>query len=78
MYAAIYGLCKLLDIATPKSEVILDYSYSVFKEIDEDGSGDIEFDEFKEWIKNSNDIQDFLIKYTGIQTFESALRRFNG
>lgn len=78
LFAAIFGLCKLLDLEPPKQEAILDYSYSVFKEIDDDGSGEVEFDEFKQWIKNSDDIQDFLIKYTGIQTFESALRRYNG
>lgn len=57
---------------------MLEYSYGVFREIDEDGSGEIEFEEYSGWIKNNTELQDFLLKYTGVQTFESAQRRFNG
>ena len=78
LYAAIFGLCKLLDLQQPNRDVVLEYSYGVFREIDEDGSGEIEFEEFSGWIKNNTDLQDFLLKYTGVQTFESAQRRFNG
>jgi len=56
---------------------IMDYSYSVYKEIDEDMSGEIDYGEFKEWIRNSKDLQEFLLEYTGVQTFESAKRRFD-
>ena len=56
----------------------MDYSYSVYKVIDEDMSGEIDYNEFRDWIRNSVDLQDFLLEYTGVQTFESAKRRFDG
>jgi len=34
--------------------------------VDADGNGEIDFDEFSKWIKGSDQIQDFLLKYTGI------------
>jgi Ca2+-binding EF-hand superfamily protein len=69
LYSAIYGLCKLLDLKTPSQNQVLEYSYSVFKEIDEDNSGEIDYEEFVDWIKQNIDLQDFLLKYTGVQTF---------
>jgi Ca2+-binding EF-hand superfamily protein len=44
----------------------MDYSYSVYKVIDEDMSGEIDYDEFRDWIRNSVDLQDFLLEYTGV------------
>ncbi len=40
--SAINGLCKLLDIALPNRNSILDFSYVVFKEIDSEDTGEIE------------------------------------
>jgi hypothetical protein len=48
----------------------------VFKQIDVDGSEEIEFEEFNEWVRESEEIQDFLLKYTGQQTFERAKKRY--
>ena len=45
--------------------------------MDEDGSGSIEYEEFEAWIRNSDDIQDFLLKYTGQQTMDRARKRYN-
>ena len=36
----------------------------------------IEFNEFNEWVRESEEIQDFLLKYTGQQTFERARKRY--
>jgi len=36
----------------------------------------IEFDEFNEWVRESEEIQDFFLKYTGQQTFERARKRY--
>jgi Ca2+-binding EF-hand superfamily protein len=66
LFSAIFGLCKLLDLKPPTQDQILEYSYSVFKEIDGDNSGEIDFDEFSSWIKNNVDLQEFLLKYTGV------------
>lgn len=67
----------MLDLKAPLHDNIIKYSCIVFEEIDGDGSGQIDFEEFSNWIKNSIELQDFLLKYTGVQTLESANRRFN-
>lgn len=54
--SAIYGLCKLLDLNPPHSSKVQDYSYNEFKIIDEDNSGEIEFDEFSNWIRNNHEL----------------------
>ena len=48
---AINGLCKLLDIKVPNKSKILEYAETVFSEVDEDLSGEIEFEEFSDWVK---------------------------
>lgn len=48
----------------------------MFKQIDVDGSEEIDFDEFNGWVRESEEIQDFLLKYTGQQTFERAKKRY--
>ena len=45
--------------------------------MDEDHSGSIDYDEFEHWIRNSDDIQDFLLMYTGQQTMDRAKKRYN-
>ena len=55
---------------------MLSYAYDVFKEIDDDMSGHVDFSEFRDWIRESIELQDFLLLYTGVQTFESAKRRY--
>ena len=41
--------------------------------IDINGSETIDFDEFSNWIKNDEEIQGFLIKYTGFHPLEHAV-----
>ena len=55
--SAIQGLCKLLKLPVPGLGQIMDYSYSVYKVIDEDMSGEIDYDEFRDWIRNSVELQ---------------------
>lgn len=76
MQNAVYGLCKLVGIPCPHREDIVQFSQYVFKEIDVDGSDEIEYDEFSVWVRESEEIQDFLLKYTGLQTFERARKRY--
>ena len=61
----VHGLCKLVDLPVPHREDISQFAYHVFKTIDQDNSDMIEFEEFNEWIREAEEIQDFLLKYTG-------------
>ena len=45
--------------------------------MDEDGSGSIDFSEIDEWISNSHEIQEFMLRYTGVQTLRFAQTRFD-
>ena len=49
----------------------------LFKEIDADGSGQIEYNELKDYTDNSLQVQDFLLRYTGCQTFARAKMVYN-
>ena len=56
---------------------MMQYAYSVFLVIDSDNSDSIDYSEFSEWVRHSEELQDFLLKYTGQQTFERAKKRYN-
>ena len=73
----VQGLCKLVGIPVPHKEEMMQYAYSVFKVIDSDNSDSIDYGEFSEWVRHSEELQDFLLKYTGQQTFERAKKRYN-
>jgi hypothetical protein len=62
-------------LPAPSVMGIQNYTVQVFKDIDTDGGGEVDYEEFSTWIKNSDNIQEFLLKYTGVQTFERALKR---
>lgn len=65
-----------MGLPVPNREDIAQFAYQAFKEIDADNSDTIEFEEFSIWVRDSGDIQDFLLKYTGQQTFERAKKRY--
>ena len=64
--ASVISLCKIVGLPQPGRVKIQEYTYEAFKIVDADGNGEIDFDEFSKWIKGSDQIQDFLLKYTGI------------
>ncbi|CDW74928.1 UNKNOWN [Stylonychia lemnae] len=90
LYNGIFGLCKLLSIPIPRRDDVQQFAYVIFKQIDLNKNEkqntfarndimiiySIEYVEFATWIKESDDIQDFLLKYTGQQTFERARKRY--
>ena len=53
MTAGINGLCKLLKLPVPSKKAIFDYSNICYRQIDDDMSGDINYEEFENWIKNN-------------------------
>ena len=76
MSAGVHGLCKILNINTNVDGKIYQYSIDMFKKIDTDNGGDIGYEEFEYWIKGDKDLQEFVLKYTGVQTFDHATSRF--
>ena len=70
--SGILGLCKILSIPLPYENEITTFAYAWFRQMDVDHSGSIEYNEFEDWIRNSDEIQDFLLKYTGQQTMDRA------
>lgn len=74
MSSSIISLCKIVGLPQPGRLQIQAYTYDAFIIVDKDGNGEISFEEFENWIKGSDPIQDFLLKYTGVQTIERANR----
>jgi len=75
--SGVFGLCKMTGLPQPSTMGIQTYTVAVFKEIDDDQSGIVDYLEFEKCIKNSDPIQEFLLKFTGVQTFERSVRRKN-
>lgn len=72
--AALYGLCKTVGIPAPSKVVISKFISDQFAIVDADGNGMIDFEEFEDWISGSAEIQDFILRYTGVQTIGRARR----
>ena len=72
----VQGLCKLVGMAVPHREDIAQFTFHAFSVMDADNSDSIEYNEFAVWVKESEDLQDFLLKYTGQQTYERARKRY--
>jgi Ca2+-binding EF-hand superfamily protein len=72
LFSSIVGLCKLLGLPNPSFTGIQTYTYAVFAEVDGDNSGTVDFEEFSNWIKQSEILQEFLLTFTGQQTLERA------
>lgn len=70
--ASIQGLCKICNLPSPSQLGLQEFTLMAFAEVDADGGGTVDFDEFKEWISNHDVIQDFLLQHTGQQTIQRA------
>ena len=66
LMCTVLGLCKILGLKAPSRIGIQQFTFEQFKVLDEDGSGSIDFAEFEQWISKSTEIQEFLLKYTGV------------
>jgi len=54
--SSIVGLCKTTGLPPPSVMGIQNYTVQVFQDIDNDGSGQVDFEEFSYWVKNSDQI----------------------
>jgi Ca2+-binding EF-hand superfamily protein len=52
--ASCNGLCKICSLPRPSSLGILHFTTTVFETIDNDNSGQVDYEEFESWIKNSD------------------------
>ena len=68
LQSTIYGLTKLAGLPQPAKVRVTEYISDLFKYIDEDGSGQVEYNELKDFIDNNMDIQDFILRFSGVQT----------
>jgi len=75
--STIRGLCKLVNMPVPSLDEIEELAKKMFNSIDYDKNKSIDFEEFKAWLLDNYEMQEFLLKYTGTQTFENAKKRFN-
>ena len=74
--ATVFGLCKLAGLPSPTKLKVSEYISEMFKHIDADGSGVVEYQELKDFIDDSMEIQDFILRYSGVQTIVRARKIF--
>ncbi|KAM3132892.1 hypothetical protein pb186bvf_015040 [Paramecium bursaria] len=75
LQTCIRALCKLVKITPPEVRILEYFSEKMFLDLDSDRSQSISFREFSIWLTNSWELQDFMLQYAMIQTFENAERR---
>ena len=61
----------------PSFDEIKNLLLNAWKIIDENGNGEIDFNEFKKWIENDDDIQHMMINYGRYQMVPHALKIYN-
>lgn len=76
LQSAVRGLCKFVNTDPPSLKVLADLAETIFAVIDHDNNKRISFDEFLFWLKNSNEIQEFLLNYANTQTYENMKKRY--
>jgi Ca2+-binding EF-hand superfamily protein len=75
LQSVIRGLCKYVNLSPPALKDIEKFSQRIFLDVDLDSSNAIDFEEFQKWVRNNYELQDFLLKFSAIQTHENAMRR---
>lgn len=73
----ITGLCRLASVATPLEQDLEEFSNTVMGSVDSDFNGVIDYEEFTAYLNDQLDLQDFLLKYMQVPTFNSIFSRAN-
>lgn len=77
LQAVLRGLCKFVHITPPPHKSFETEAEEIFKIIDRDDNKRISIGEFLFWAKHNPELQNFLLKYAGIQTYENLKMRYN-
>lgn len=75
LQSAARGLCKFVHIPVPSAKSLELEAKNIFIKIDLDNNKKITHDEFMAWLRGNNELQDFLLKHVGIQTFDNMKKR---
>jgi hypothetical protein len=51
-FCSISGLCKICNLPSPSQLGMQDFLMVAFREVDKDGGGSVNFEEFQEWLSN--------------------------
>ena len=73
--SAARGICKFVNIDPPELKELEEFTSFVFETIDLDYNKIITLNEFLFWSRNHNDLQEFILKYTGTKTPENLKKR---
>ena len=63
-------------LPSPSKAKVNEFISPIFQTVDSDNSGEIEVGELKGYIDMSMEIQNFLLRYSGVQTIERAKKVF--
>lgn len=78
MQSVLRGLCKFVHITPPPLKSIEEDAALIFSIVDRDHNEKISISEFILWIKHCKELQSFILKYAGIQTYENLSQVFQG
>lgn len=76
LQSVLRGLCKFVHITPPSRKSFEEEGINFFKIADKACDNKVSKREFVLWIKEDAELQEFLLKYAGIQTFENLKKRF--
>ena len=74
--SAINGLCKMVGQPTPQANQIEEYASDVYYENDQDQNNTLDIEEIRKYIIESEELQEFLFRYSNVNTFQLAEKKF--
>ena len=76
LQSAVRAICKFVNIDPPTVKECEEAADNIFILIDHDNNKKISLKEFTFWVTNNPELQEFLLRYAGTQTFENLEKRF--
>ena len=80
----IYGMIKICQLPIPSKKKVISFIDHMFSVIDDDSSGVVDFEELKYFVDHNMEIQNFMLRYSRVQTyvraqtvFEHQIERWN-
>ena len=70
--STIYGMIKICQLPIPPKPKVTEFIAYMFNVIDEDSSGIVDFNELKCFVDHNMEIQNFMLRYSRVQTFIRA------
>lgn len=75
LQCVVRAMCKVAGLVIPSVGLLEQLAYVCFQMMDTDKNQHVDFEEFYEWTMQYEELQEFMIAYSGTQTFAYAQQR---